>query len=153
MHGLSAFDLEELADTIMAKHDSINPLDTPIRFPENKLLEKHKYIEAPPQLSQVVEEPDVNLYSVTPGSPEPEPEPEPEPGSIYNPGVRVSYTSKKGAQYTGKILENRGKNLLVKKDRGGKALVPINEPTLTMIGGKGLKEEEHIENVENKENK
>ena len=149
MHGLSAFDLEELADTIMARHDNINPLDKPISFPENKLLEKHKYIEAPPQLSQVVEEPDINLYSISPGSPpgspEPEPEPEPEPGpepgpgSIYNPGVRVSYTSKKGAQYTGKILENRGKNLLVKKDRGGKALVPIKEPTLKMIGGKGLK--------------
>jgi hypothetical protein len=157
MHGLSAFDLEELADTIMAKHDNINPLDKPISFPENKLLEKHKYIEAPLQLSQVVEGPDVNLYSISPGSPpgspgaeldpepepEPQPEPEPEPesgpDSIYNPGIRVSYTSKKGVQYTGKVLENRGKNLLVKKDRGGKALVPIEEHTLTMIGGKGLK--------------
>ena len=38
----------------MVKHDNINPLDKPISFPENKLLEKHKYIEGCPQLSQVV---------------------------------------------------------------------------------------------------
>ena len=50
-----------------------------------------------------------------PASPQYEPEPEPGPVSIYNPGIRVSYTSKKGAQYTGKILENRGKNLISKK--------------------------------------
>ena len=71
---------------------------------------------------------------------ESEPEPDPEPiGGVFNPGDKVSYTSKKGVPYTGKVLENRGKQLLVKKDKGGKALVPVLDKTLKSLGKSGGK--------------
>ena len=53
----------------------------------------------------------------------------------YGKGDRVSYISKKGVPYTGKVLENRGEKLLIKKDKGGKALIKVLDETLQFLSG------------------
>tara|TARA_B100000214_G_scaffold118744_2_gene83848 strand:+ start:1154 stop:3049 length:1896 start_codon:yes stop_codon:yes gene_type:complete len=109
------------------------------------LIEQSKMSEN--KLITAIREPSPNM-TIQDLEPEPEPEPEPyfepepepEPiGGVFNPGDKVSYTSKKGVPYTGKVLENRGKQLLVKKDKGGKALVPVLDKTLKSLGKSGGK--------------